>query len=287
MYYGNLPIIRHNKNLFSVGGNMFFMGGMNSPTGQFMSKNQGALAGGADFISQGVDALTPENSIGGGAAKGALKGASAGMFLGPWGALAGGVIGGGLGAITAKKDQDRADYAAQQESMNAYGRSRSNVDPSSNGVYAQGGELPGITQFNEGGSHEANQLGGIPQGISSQNGQPNLVEQGETKVKDFIYSARGLVMNPAAYNLPTKYNGKSFADASKLASKYREERPNDPIAQKGQETVLNRLKQANEDYIKVKEYEQQSPMQQVPNQAMCGGKLKNVYSSGGFTFTDY
>ena len=41
--------------------------------------------------------------------------------------------------------------------------------------------------FENGGTHEQNSLGGIPQGIGA-NGKPNLVEEGETKFEDYIFS---------------------------------------------------------------------------------------------------
>jgi hypothetical protein len=41
--------------------------------------------------------------------------------------------------------------------------------------------------FEGGGTHEQNSLGGIPQGMGS-NGKPNLVEEGETKFEDYIFS---------------------------------------------------------------------------------------------------
>ena len=57
-------------------------------------------------------------------------------------------------------------------------------------IYAYGGIKPKLTEFNEGGSHEDSPIGGVPQGINKSNGQPNLVEQGETKFKDYIFSDR-------------------------------------------------------------------------------------------------
>lgn len=44
-----------------------------------------------------------------------------------------------------------------------------------------------VTMFEAGGTHEQNPLGGIPQGVGS-NGKPNLVEEGETKWNDYIFS---------------------------------------------------------------------------------------------------
>jgi hypothetical protein len=292
MYKNNLPIIKsRGGNMYSIGGNLFFMGGMglDSVAGQFMSKNQGAIAGGAGILGQGVDTIASEGSIGGSVAKGALSGASAGMALGPWGALAGGVIGGGISAITASKEKQRMDFAKKMSDQARGDSMMSGINSQTGNVYAaNGGELPGITQFNVGGTHEQNPLNGIPQGISQQNGQPNLVEQGETKVKDFVYSDRLPVIGAKEYNLPEKYEGKTFAAASKLASKYIKDRPNDPIAQKGQEVFLNRLKMANEEAKQMKEAAEQGLIPQQPQ--FCHGgkmKMKNIHATGGYLFTDY
>ena len=45
----------------------------------------------------------------------------------------------------------------------------------------------GLVRFENGGTHKQNPLGGIPQGMGS-NGKPNLVEEGETKWNDYIFS---------------------------------------------------------------------------------------------------
>ena len=44
-----------------------------------------------------------------------------------------------------------------------------------------------VTLFENGGSHEQNPIGGIPQGVGA-NGKTNLVEEGETKWNDYIFS---------------------------------------------------------------------------------------------------
>ena len=62
-------------------------------------------------------------------------------------------------------------------------------------AYAYGGQMPSqLTSFESGGSHQSNPNGGILQGTGS-NGQPNLVEEGETKHEDYIFSDR-LKINP-------------------------------------------------------------------------------------------
>ena len=50
-----------------------------------------------------------------------------------------------------------------------------------------------LTEFNTGGTHSQNELGGIPQGIGS-NGVMNTVEQGETKLKNYVYSNRKVAL---------------------------------------------------------------------------------------------
>jgi putative chitinase len=87
-------------------------------------------------------------------------------------------------------------------------------------LFNQGGQMGmPITEFGEGGTHEENPLGGIPQGISS-NGQPNLVEEGELKVKDptsgedfIITNNDKMVMTKEIaekYNVPSKFIGKKL-----------------------------------------------------------------------------
>lgn len=105
-----------------------------------------------------------------------------------------------------------------------------------------------LTEFNTGGNHEDNPNGGIRQGVNPQDGQPNLVEQDETKWKDYIFSKRiyadGGILEQNHLN--KKYDGWSFADISKDLYKEYKERPNDPIARKTFEENMPRLQNAQE-----------------------------------------
>lgn len=115
--------------------------------------------------------------------------------------------------------------------------------------HANGGGLNGVTLFDEGGTHEQNPLGGIPQGIAS-DGNPNLVEEGEVKYKDYIYSAR-LKANKSLLkknNLPEKYAGKSYAYIAEKLQKESSERPNDPISISTLESYMQRLQDAQEAF---------------------------------------
>lgn len=90
----------------------------------------------------------------------------------------------------------------------------------------------GLTHIDAGNSHEENPYDGVQMGISSENGQPNLVEEGETVFDDYVFSRR---IKPDARTKKKFHVGKnsdmSFADLSKKLEKESEERPNDAISQ--------------------------------------------------------
>jgi len=124
--------------------------------------------------------------------------------------------------------------------------------------YAQGGKL---TRFDEGGTHEQNPLGGIPQGQDDQ-GNMNTVEQGETKKNNFVYSNRISLDKDLIkqFNLPGYISNKSVADASKAIDEQFKDRQ-DKYAQETKKTLLERLSQAQE-YLKEKEQAQQEQINQ-------------------------
>lgn len=109
----------------------------------------------------------------------------------------------------------------------------------------QGGDFTnGITFINNGKSHEENPLEGVPMGIDSQ-GIPNLVEEGEVIFNDYVFSNRLRV--PKAIRQKYKLRGVTFAEAAKELSKESEERPNDPISERGLTEFMNVLTQSQEE----------------------------------------
>ena len=116
-------------------------------------------------------------------------------------------------------------------------------------IYAGGGVMDQLTEFTEGGTHEENPIGGIPQGTSP-NGQVNLVEQGETKLnkENYIFSDQLKVdaVTVAQFNLPKSFVGKTFAEASKKMDKPNSRRENDTIEMADTERNLAKLKEAQE-----------------------------------------
>ena len=144
-----------------------------------------------DVDTSGMTVPEEVPSKGSAALSGAMQGASAGMAFGPWGAAIGGVIGGAAGIVGNKK----AKEAEGKAHRNYYSR----IHDKATNAYEYGGLMESsdaspingaaelVTMFENGGTHEQNSLGGIPQGMGA-NGKPNLVEEGETKFEDYIFS---------------------------------------------------------------------------------------------------
>ena len=123
-----------------------------------------------------------------------------------------------------------------------------------------------FTEFSNGGSHEENQFGGIPQGIN------NRVEQGETKYNNYIFSDRLTITEDISkrFGISRKYIGKTFSEASKkIVDK---ERKNQYIDKKTQEAMLNRLIHAQE-FIKESFLNQNTDPDQNTNYYLTGGEL--------------
>ena len=135
-----------------------------------------------------------------------------------------------------------------------------------NNLFASGGDADntdfsnGVTEYNEGGTHEENPNGGVPVGTDSK-GTPNLVEQGEVRYKDYIYSNR---LSPSKevldkVGLSPLYSKYSFAKCAEILSRESKERPNDPISQNGLNSLMSRLKDAQD---MTKEDTKKAPVEQ-------------------------
>lgn len=158
-----------------------------------------------------------------------------------------------------------------------------------------------LNEFNEGGSHEQNPLGGVPQGMGN-NGQMNTVEQGETKKDSFVYSNR-ITLTPeivSQFNLPKSLAGKTVADATKLINNKFEGR-NSKIDNNTKKVFLDRIAEAQESIKAIEQAKIAESMQanstevpdmmegQIPqgmeeftqNQMFDGGELTNGLSMLG------
>lgn len=150
----------------------------------------------------------------------------------------------------------------------------------------------GLLHINNGGTHEQNPNEGVQMGVDPE-GIPNLVEEGETIFNDYVFSKRMKVPK----QLRDKYKlGKlktlSFADASKKMAKESEERPNDPISQRGLEAMMADLAQTQE----MERVNLEAMKQQQQQQFAYGGHKGNLFDGTGpfanmkagskFDFTD-
>ena len=125
----------------------------------------------------------------------------------------------------------------------------------------------GVTVIGNGGTHEESPYEGVQMGVDNQ-GIPNLVEQDEVIYNDYVFSNR--IPVPNAVRNKYKLRGTkdmTFADAAKKVAKESEERPNDPISQRGLEDIMNKL--ANEQEI-------MREQKRTGNKYKKGGKLNNL-----------
>lgn len=105
----------------------------------------------------------------------------------------------------------------------------------------------GLVTFNEGGTHEENPLGGIPQNTNP-DGSVNTVEEGETKHQGYVFSdsIRILPKEAEELMLPEEVEGMTYAEASEYLNKALVEHEFDPIVKRTVEKQLENLKAGNE-----------------------------------------
>lgn len=128
------------------------------------------------------------------------------------------------------------------------------MTPFGNRYFADGGFTHGslfnngLIKINNGGSHEQNPNQGVQYGVDPQ-GTPNMVEEGETVLDDYVFSDR--IKFPNIYKQEFSFGGKlenkTFADISKIIAKESEERPNDPTSIKTLKAMGGRLADIQEE----------------------------------------
>jgi len=246
-----------------------------------------------DILNTTVKVDSNKTNTLGQAASGALTGAQAGMAFGPLGAGVGagiGLLAGGLSSIFGNKAKEKAAHRAEQQWVNnLQAKDRqfqfqdlrnqmANYSAYGGDIFAYGGQFDkSLIEFNEGGTHEENPNQGIMQG-TGQNGKPNLVEEGETRHEDYIFSDRLKLdkLMVESHNLPKNLIGKTFADASKSLNKEAKERPNDPISQKGIKANMAILTETQEALKQQNEYDEKD------NQAInMLGEGESIFAKGG------
>lgn len=185
-----------------------------------------------------------------------------------FGGIAGGLIKGiggifSMGARRRKELKEFADKSAvkQQEAINEATNFNNSVgnkiypDSLGTNIYAKGGQLETVNpnedliRIESGGTHEENPIGGVPMGTDAE-GTMNTVEQGETVLKDFVYSNRIKLPEDidlkSEYNLPNALRGKTFAKASEIINNKFKERE-DKVSLETKQVFLDRLASLQEE----------------------------------------
>lgn len=153
-------------------------------------------------------------------------------------------------------------------------------------LFAYGGQTHGadfsngLMFINNGGTHETNPYEGVPISID-QEGNPNLVEEGEIVWNDYVFSDRLKV--PKAVRTKYKLRGPkdmTFADAIEKLSKESEERPNDPISKRGLNKILP-LFMLEQETLKMKKGETNKG-----NKFDGGGPLNEWLTQNGYANND-
>lgn len=185
-----------------------------------------------------------------------------------FGGIAGGLIKGiggifSMGARRRKELKEFADKSAvkQQEAINEATNFNNSVgnkiypDSLGTNIYAKGGQLETVNpnedliRIESGGTHEENPIGGVPMGTDAE-GTMNTVEQGETILKDFVYSNRLKLPEDidlkSKYNLPNALKGKTFAKASEIINNKFKERE-DKVSLETKQVFLDRLASLQEE----------------------------------------
>ena len=119
-------------------------------------------------------------------------------------------------------------------------------------LFAYGGQTHGsdftngLMFINNGGTHESNPYEGVPISMG-QEGNPNLVEEGEIIWNDYVFSDRLKVPKSVQKKYKLGNREMTFANAVDKLSKESEERPNDPISMRGLESILTNMAMEQEN----------------------------------------
>jgi phage tail tape-measure protein len=156
----------------------------------------GTLGEGVQDISEAYrpDKVNWGSNIGGGAATGAATGAAIGSIVPVPGTLIGGAIGAVGGAVSGavKSVVKKAELEEQEEQQMQQQKEMLKKQTLSNlpnqqqyiPTFKNGGNLDNTTNYEAGSNHQQNPMGGVSLG------NKGLVEEGEVRFKDYIFSNR-------------------------------------------------------------------------------------------------
>lgn len=248
---------------------------------QMLSGGFGQALGDTDFegLSQGILQAATANGNTGDKISGITDTVGTAIQVIPgFGTVIGGVIK-GVGKIVGgifgrqqmiearRKAEAKARAIKQQEALaqntqiNNSAGNKIYPDSLGSNIYAKGGLLETVNpnenliKIESGGTHEENPIGGVPMGTDAE-GTMNTVEQGETVLKDFVYSNRIKLPEDidlkSEYNLPNALKGKTFAKASEIINNKFKERE-DKVSLETKQVFLDRLAALQEELKQAKQ----------------------------------
>lgn len=188
------------------------------------------------------------------------------------------------GSIDKNGNRDPKEVEKIAKAINTVASTSSNekennfVRSAKNGGYlgfADGGEINNglLNDFNVGGTHEENPNGGVAQGFD-ESGVQNTVEEGETRMGDYIFSDRLTLDKTDVDNLylPKEVIGMTYADASKFINEFLEENPFDIIIKRTAESQLDSLKIGSDRAKSFKSQEEEIVAEsEIPKFQFSGG----------------
>ena len=186
--------------------------------------------------------------------------------------------GGALGYDVAKDNIIAKQLANQDKMKNSY----SYVPTFANGGLLSDNFTNGVTMVDAGGTHEGNPNMGVPMGMAP-DGEPNLVEEGESIYKDYVFSNRLRV--PEAIRKKYKLRGPkdmTYSEAFKKAQEESEERENDPISKNGLDNIAMILAQSQEQT----RAEKSSRKKAKGGHLFSGEEIGGPYDEPGIWYTE-
>lgn len=173
----------------------------------------------------------------------------------------------GVQEFASKVLANKDNYSSSMVKKANFARNASKWKHAYGGPIIHGGDFSnGVTFIDNGGTHEENPMEGVLMGIAP-DGTPNLVEEGEVKYNNYVFSNRLFADKKLLeqFKLPTSYANHSYAYIAEKLSKESSERPNDPISKRGLKDSMAKL----------------TMMQETQKASDMKTKRGNKFSSGG------
>lgn len=152
----------------------------------------------------------------------------------------------GAGIESAIRNRDTVQMRSLEDAINFTEKYKGYYPKFAYGGQTHGSDFTnGLMFINNGGTHENNPYEGVPISMD-QEGNPNLVEEGEVIWNDYVFSNRLKVPKSIQKKYKLGKGEMTFAEAVDKLSKESKERPNDVISKRGLNSTLLKLAEEQE-----------------------------------------